>query len=446
MRNLHTTFLLAIVFISTSLIAQTNLSPGELLILQTDENEQFIFMPLVQLDAGTTIYFTDQGVDNQNNFNVPDNNHESGLKYTAPLGGIAPYTVIIFNDLTSNNFSRWAGSYLDLGNNNKGIDISSTGDQLIAFQDANPNNNIPADEEPNFLYGVNLASTLTGNTCDAADNHETQIPSGLSAVTYSKGHPAGSFLALGMDDDCNDYSEYVIYDAHTFGLNFPDAATAYSIMSDPDNWIVVDRAHPNPNPSQKALPQNYIDALNALINGVLPIELTSFDATTNQHSVELSWATALELNSDYFDIERSTDGIHFESIGTIKASGNSSDIQNYKFSDNQPATGDNYYRLKANDLDASFSYSDIKLITFNRTVSTITLFPNPSVDVVNITSNMIGDKTLRLLDNTGRLIKEYYIGEGNTAFPIDVHHLPVGLYYVQITVEEDIQISKFLKY
>ena len=84
--------------------------------------------------------------------------------------------------------------------------------------------------------------------------------------------------------------------------------------------------------------------------GALPIELLYFNANQlNCNENLLIWSTATEINSDYFDVERSFDAIHFEFIGRIKAAGNSTSIVNYDFKDSKPYQGLNYYRLKQVD-------------------------------------------------------------------------------------------------
>src|SRR5690606_8897576 len=58
---------------------------------------------------------------------------------------------------------------------------------------------------------------------------------------------------------------------------------------------------------------------------VLPIELAEFNAEYQPQTdlVDLVWITNSELNSSHFEVEKSTDGIHFRTIATVNAMGNS---------------------------------------------------------------------------------------------------------------------------
>src|SRR4051812_27862818 len=95
---------------------------------------------------------------------------------------------------------------------------------------------------------------------------------------------------------------------------------------------------------------------------VTTVELISFKAEKASENVILNWSTASEKNNDYFVVERSTDGIHFEPIGTVKGNGTSNQINYYTFEDHSFNSGILYYRLKQVDLDNKYEYSKIKAV------------------------------------------------------------------------------------
>jgi hypothetical protein len=76
---------------------------------------------------------------------------------------------------------------------------------------------------------------------------------------------------------------------------------------------------------------------------LLPTDLVSFSAVTNNYHVELGWQTASEVNNDFFNIERSTDAINFISIFKINGGRNSSQILNYSMIEDTPLNGRSYY-------------------------------------------------------------------------------------------------------
>ncbi len=112
---------------------------------------------------------------------------------------------------------------------------------------------------------------------------------------------------------------------------------------------------------------------------VLPIQLIRFAGELVDEQVALEWATASEEDNDFFTIERSADGIHFEVLDTLQGAGNSSRTLIYDYRDENPLIGNNYYRLKQTDYNGKFAYVGIILV---QNVSDYPLqlevYPNPN--------------------------------------------------------------------
>ncbi|MCU0433372.1 MAG: hypothetical protein MUC87_07970 [Bacteroidia bacterium] len=121
----------------------------------------------------------------------------------------------------------------------------------------------------------------------------------------------------------------------------------------------------------------------AQTNTPLPIELLFFRGTNEGDHNVLRWATASEEGNDYFTLERSTDGMNFVEIGRVDGAGNSTQLLNYLFVDNYPATGENYYRLKQTDFNGAYSYSQIELVYYYPgSVYIDNLHPNPTNGII----------------------------------------------------------------
>ncbi|MCB9288654.1 MAG: T9SS type A sorting domain-containing protein [Lewinellaceae bacterium] len=106
------------------------------------------------------------------------------------------------------------------------------------------------------------------------------------------------------------------------------------------------------------------DVFLSVSGGPLPVELTTFTARPTRKGAELYWATATELNNDYFSIERSTDGKHFSEIGRVAGFGTTQEEHHYTFTDLTPAKGLNYYRLNQRDFDGGQEYSKVVSVLF----------------------------------------------------------------------------------
>ncbi|MFT6187264.1 MAG: hypothetical protein ACJAZC_000321 [Cryomorphaceae bacterium] len=165
----------------------------------------------------------------------------------------------------------------------------------------------------------------------------------------------------------------------------------------------------------------------------LPIELLSFTAEAQDASVQFNWATATESNNDYFDIERSTDGIYFNSIRNIDGAGNSTQTIHYSTFDRWPLPGVNYYRLKQTDFNGATSYSNIKAVEFSdKNNFDLDIFPNPSSgETTFYSAESFKNANLIVYNSSGQAVKFAENIFGMT-FTLNCENLSSGLYFVKL--------------
>ncbi|HEV2483645.1 MAG TPA: T9SS type A sorting domain-containing protein, partial [Puia sp.] len=121
-------------------------------------------------------------------------------------------------------------------------------------------------------------------------------------------------------------------------------------------------------------------------SNVLPTELLYFNAKPDNSQVDLTWATAMEANNDYFTVERSADGISFDSVlrvATMAPNGNSNTPLDYSAYDLTPLPGASYYRLKQTGIDGSTKYSGVISVNFTQQTP-LGIYPNPSRGTVYV--------------------------------------------------------------
>ena len=116
----------------------------------------------------------------------------------------------------------------------------------------------------------------------------------------------------------------------------------------------------------------------------LPATGLRLESALNDNNVTLSWKTESEINSDHFEIERSTDNINYIQIGNKQAAGNSAVATNYTHIDPNMTASLYYYRVKLVDIDGSFKYSNVAIVRKSGNVKDVRVFPNPVIDQVNL--------------------------------------------------------------
>ena len=176
----------------------------------------------------------------------------------------------------------------------------------------------------------------------------------------------------------------------------------------------------------------------------LPVELADFYGKTNNSNVNLNWTTLSEINNLGFEIEKSTDGNNFETIGFVEGNGNSIENIDYSFIDENPQNGSNYYRLKQIDFDGTFEYSNIISVVFENEIKT-SFYPNPTNNQLIINTALQGEVIIRLISMNGQIIYES-IETIDNQLNIDVSDLNGGMYYLQVINKNSLILNeKFVK-
>jgi hypothetical protein len=179
------------------------------------------------------------------------------------------------------------------------------------------------------------------------------------------------------------------------------------------------------------------DTIIILPDGSLPIKLLSFKVLEGIQYNTISWATALEINNDYFSLERSFDGFNFESIGNISGNGNSSGIHHYAFKDLDFKYPTLYYRLVQFDFDGENSTSELVKVSRNIVLQEeINVFPNPfNGELMHIELDLSKHSAVdvKLVNIRGETIYSNSIADFNksqSSIQLSGLNLPNGVYYL----------------
>lgn len=136
----------------------------------------------------------------------------------------------------------------------------------------------------------------------------------------------------------------------------------------------------------------------------LPVALVAFDAIYRSPVVDLSWTTASELSNDFFTIERSTDGDHFEEVTRVKGAGTINSELRYVARDLFPLPGVSYYRLKQTDWDGTGKYVGFTKVEIKKQAE-VTLFPNPTKgDFTLVMPDISKEVKVEIFNSLGKLV------------------------------------------
>jgi Secretion system C-terminal sorting domain len=190
----------------------------------------------------------------------------------------------------------------------------------------------------------------------------------------------------------------------------------------------------------------------------LPITLVDFTAQWQTGgTVGLTWEVQEGADINHFDIQRSADGVNWQTIGTLDASGSSAMATDYSYTDGEPLPGQDYYRLQLVDDNGNDTYSTVKVVS-QSSGNGIIIFPNPATDHINVsfgvggvsgsagvsgalgspgTGGMQGPVSIRLMNVTGQLLlQESVISPAGQTITLPVAGYPAGSYLVQVIAGE----------
>jgi hypothetical protein len=188
-----------------------------------------------------------------------------------------------------------------------------------------------------------------------------------------------------------------------------------------------------------------ITAFNAT---VLPIKLKYFTGWKRPDANRLTWMTTSEKDFSHFEIEKSTDGVNFISIGTVNGKGGRDKETAYSFDDNQMKAVQ-FYRLKYVDANRTYSYSNLVRMTRTDAANTKVLFNNRvtnqlALRIIDMETNNL---SVKIIDNSGREIKSQNIRivPGENSFNMNTGSIPNGFYYLLLNGENYKRTFSFVK-
>jgi hypothetical protein len=171
------------------------------------------------------------------------------------------------------------------------------------------------------------------------------------------------------------------------------------------------------------------------VGALLPIELLFFEAEKLGRRTLLTWRTASEKDNDFMAVERSADGRAWQELGRVRGAGTTTLPQDYRFVDERPLPGLNYYRLRQVDFDGTTEYHRVVALDFRADKQgEPRLFPNPAHErlTVALPAAAAQPTELLLLDVQGRVLRRWAVPAGEIQQDFGLEGLAPGLYFLRV--------------
>lgn len=233
-----------------------------------------------------------------------------------------------------------------------------------------------------------------------------------------------------------------------------DAASLRVVRWDGSQWVNHGRGagSSNSNTAGNVITNTQVTSFSPFtlgsINGLnpLPVSLLNLAATKLDNEIHVKWSTTMEINNDFFTVQKSVDGINWNNIGRVEGVENSSILTDYAFVDANVINGWQYYRLVQTDLNGESATSQAVAVNASAEIKiSLNVSPIPVNNILTINSNTgeAVDIVYNIYNAAGQLVLS---GKENAVLVnIDVTALSAGVYLSEVSINGLTTKVKFLK-
>ncbi|MBI3133180.1 MAG: hypothetical protein HYZ14_00750 [Bacteroidetes bacterium] len=355
----------------TAYTASTTFGSGEELVLADGQyvvyNGTGTTVTVTGLTAGTTYNYAIFGYDGVT-ADCEENYLTGGNfgSFTTPAScGTAEITSLMVNSCNGTN--EGTDELIIIENGDELINVD---DMIISLPNTTWCNNGCAGVDgaivnnPTYVSNLNAMAGCSPDLFVYAD----PIPAGATIIIFT-GNPPSAVLDYSANCGAPGAPMYVLFlDNSSITGNFANSGSTVKVIdidfgngqSDavsylPDNVANVDGGSVNYDAAGNATYYTSTDCVYPLA-----IRLAYFEAEKTGSRVALTWGSYSEVDAAGYDIQRSADGLMFETIGTVAIQGNSDFLRNYTWYDESPLKNPvTYYRLAMSDIYQAATYSHL---------------------------------------------------------------------------------------
>lgn len=326
-----------------------------------------------------------------------------------------------------------------------------------------------------FLISVWDTATLLANSSTTGDyvmalqptnyNARLCIRKGVQSGSVQFGIRANSAATVAWSGDVPGYNTNLIVFSYDFVTG-----TANDVAN---LWVNPTLSQTPPTPTATSTSTSDVASINSIairqgtntpggiIDGIrvatswnsapLPVLYKYFTAGKFDNHATIKWATASENNNKGFEIQRSSNGTKYQTIGFVKSKGNTQAGNVYQYSDYSNNTGNVCYRLKQIDLNGDVEFSKVACVQFDavKTTEEVVTTPNPFNDKLHLNYTSLNETTvnIQIIDMIGKLYHDnnLHANRGENVFTFETENLPMGIYFVRLNNNGVITTHRIVK-
>jgi hypothetical protein len=313
-------------------------------------------------------------------------------------------------------------------------------------------------------FTVNVRVDIQTGSCNAAEVHLNFITAYLTITNITRPSSA-TFTSETLSLPAPPYTTVNTTGHLEYAAGIPSGSTAadFDILaitfttpaSSPQTGTTAITLQNTPGHRTRAalngtpLTSTLTDGSATIQNVSLPVTLVNLSASPAGKKVTLNWSTASENNNRGFDIQRSTDGMSWTTIGFVAGAGNSNFTKNYSYVDDNLEARKYYYRLNQMDIDGRSKYSVVVSAVIGTKAEYVLgqNYPNPfrNETTIQYILPQAGQVNLSLFDISGRTVRVLVSGSneaGTHAIVVNTGSLTKGIYYYRLQAGDFTDVKK----
>lgn len=293
-------------------------------------------------------------------------------------------------------------------------------------------------------YSINLTTPASGAISTGQPN-----PAGYNYMYAMVNNTTDNIIEINSTANMSNATNYPVGTYRVYGISSSSTAAALNTTYAGTSFSSLNTALLNQ--ASGVCGQLSANQRMVTVSTSLPVSLLHFKATkTPDNNALLEWTAREDEQVDVYVIERSLDGMYYTRIGSVDAKGNSQMEQQYRFTDEQFSflSGKVYYRLRIQDKDQQYTYSDIAFLQ-NITPGSVQVYPNPVKDQLNIQFDHNAAQTYKIsiVDVLGKSVwqQTYQKPGAASEISIPVQSFASGMYFISIQDDAGLNTYKFIK-
>ena len=308
-------------------------------------------------------------------------------------------------------------------------------DGAVVALDASFDNAIGKEDATKFLTSNEGVAIKNSNTILSIDGRNNiNLNDSINLNTYRLSKPQYSWQIFFQNFESQNLQPF---------LEDKFLNSSIALSTSDTNWISF-------NINRNDANSTHISRFNIVFKPKTTLSGTLIDlkATKVYNNVNIKWNVNKDEDVNKYQVLKSTDGIHFNTIGEVKSKGSNSDLQ-YQFVDENPVSGMNYYQIKTITLNSIIQLSKVVSIHFEEQIGSISIYPNPMIGKsfnINLSNFDEGIYNINISNAAGKLIERKTINHStlNSVYTITINTtLSSGAYLVTIS-NKQLQLSKRL--